>query len=85
MPTSGSDKLARQIAAVLLLVWLMFVGLMYHKSYPKEMVELAGHPLWRLLLVIGAVAAAAWCPRVGILAALAVILYLADMRGLTQL
>lgn len=84
IPIDGVDALSRQIAIVLLFVWLMYIGLKYHKSYPKEMVELAGHPLWRLLLVVGAVAAAAWCPRVGILAALAVILYLADMRGLTQ-
>lgn len=84
IPTSGADALSRQITIVLLLVWLMYIGLTYHKSYPKEMVELAGHPLWRLLLVVGAIAAATWCPRVGILAALAVILYLADMRSLTQ-
>jgi hypothetical protein len=84
MNWDDTDALGKQIAAVLLFVWLMYVGMMYHKSYPKEMVELAGHPLWRLLLVSGAAAAAYWCPRVGVLAALAVILYLADMRGLTQ-
>ena len=77
------DHLARQITAVLLLVWLLIVGMKYHAAYPKELVQLAGHPLWRLLVVVGAVAASVWCPRVGILAAIAVVLYLADMRSLT--
>ena len=79
------ERLSRALAITLLMVWLLVIGLIYNVPYPKEMIDLSGQPLWRLLLVAGAVAAAAWCPRVGILAALAVILYLADMRGLTQL
>ena len=78
-----SDTLSRYIALTLLIVWLLVTGLTYHAAYPREMVDLASQPLWRLLLVVGAVAGAYWCPQVGVLAALAVILYLSDLRALT--
>ena len=65
------------------MVWLLVIGLIYNVPYPKEMIDLSGQPLWRLLLVAGAVAGAYWCPQVGLLAAMAVILYLSDLRALT--
>lgn len=77
------ERLGRALAITLLLIWLLVIGLIYHAPYPKEMIDLSGHPLWRLLLVAGAVSGAYWCPQVGLLAALAVILYLTDLRALT--
>lgn len=77
------ERLSRALAITLLIIWLLVVGLIYHAPYPKEMIDLSGHPLWRILLVAGAVAGAYWCPQVGLLAALAVVLYLADLRALT--
>lgn len=77
------ERLSRAIAITLLIIWLLVVGLIYHAPYPKEMIDLSGQPLWRLLLVGGVVTGAYWCPQVGLLAALAVILYLSDLRALT--
>ena len=77
------ERLSRALAITLLIVWLLVVGLIYHAPYPKEMIDLSGQPLWRLLLVAGVVAGAYWCPQVGLLAALAVVLYLSDLRALT--
>ena len=84
MPSSQTDKALRIAAATLLGVWIFFVAGRYEAEYPRTLIELAGQPWWRVLVVGGAVAAAFWCPRVGVLAALAAILYLADIRALTQ-
>ena len=86
MSASGQfDKVSRMVVAVLLAVWLVGVGLTFHAEYPRELIELAGQPWWRLLVVVGAISAAYWCPRVGILAAIAVVVYLADLRALTSI
>ncbi len=85
MPSGNFDKISRMIVAVLLGIWLIGVGLTFHAEYPRELIELAGQPWWRLLVVVGAIAAAYWCPRVGILAAIAVVVYLADLRALTTI
>ncbi len=77
------ERLSRALAITLLIIWLLVVGLIYHAPYPKEKIDLSGQPLWRILLVAGAVAGAYWCPQVGLLAALAVVLYLTDLRALT--
>ena len=84
-PSGQFDKRARLIVSALLGTWLLFIGLTYHAEYPKTLIELSGQPWWRALLVGGVLASAFWCPRIGVLAALAVILYLADVRALTQL
>ncbi len=82
--TDNLDKIARLAVAITLMIWLMIGGLAFHAEYSKEMIELAGQPWWRLLMVLMVMAGAYWCPRVGILAALTIILYLVDVRALTQ-
>ncbi len=82
--TDQTDKIARLSVAILLMVWLVFNGLSFHSEYPKELIELAGQPWWRLLMVLSVMAGAYWCPRVGVLAALTIIIYLVDVRALTQ-
>jgi len=84
-PTGDIDKIARMSVAVILGVWLLFYGAIYHAEYPRAAIELSGRPWWRALLVGAVLAAAWWCPRVGALAALTLILYLADLRALTSL
>ncbi len=84
LQSSGKiDTIARLSIAILLGVWLLMVGLSFQAEYPRDLIELAGQPWWRLLMILAAVAAAFWCPRVGVLAALAVVVYLADLRALT--
>ena len=82
--TDNMDKISRIFVAVLFIIWLLMVGLQFHAEYPKELIELAGQPWWRLLMVLSVMAGAYWCPRVGILAALTIVLYLVDVRALTQ-
>lgn len=83
-PTDQTDKIARLSVAILLMVWLVFNCLTFHSEYSKELIELAGQPWWRLLMVLSVMAGAYWCPRVGVLAALTIIIYLVDVRALTQ-
>lgn len=61
-------------------IWLYFHGMVYQQPYDMKLVELNLFPWWNILLVAAVAAAAIWCPRVGILAALAVFLYLSDME-----
>ncbi len=81
--TGQIDSIARMVVAILLGTWLIVFGLSFEAEYPKELIIMAGQPWWRLLMVIAAIAAAYWCPRVGVLAALAVVVYLAHLRALT--
>jgi hypothetical protein len=83
MGSDDFDRITRLTVALLLGLWLFFIGMKYQVEYPRTLIELTGQPWWRLLIIIGVVAAAFWCPMVGALAAFAAILYLADARALT--
>ena len=61
-------------------IWLYFHGMVYQQPYDIKLIELNLFPWWNILLVAAVAAAAVWCPRVGIVAALAVFLYLSDME-----
>ena len=54
----------------------------FEAEYSRTMVDLYMFPWWRLLVVLAVLTAALWCPRVGIVAALAAFFYLADMGTL---
>ncbi len=85
LSTGKLDSILRLISAILLSLWLLLVGMRFQAEYPREMIELSGQPWWRLLMVVAAISAAYWCPRVGVLMGLSVVLYLADLRALVQL
>jgi len=70
------------LVGVLFLAILLF-GSVFEISYPHRLVELYAYPWWRLFLVCFVVISTWWCPRVGLLAALAVFFYLNDMHTLT--
>lgn len=76
------DNTLRIISATALIVWLLFHGMLYDVPYNTKLIELHLYPWWNILLVIMVAGAAIWCPRVGILAALAVFLYFSDMDAL---
>lgn len=76
------DNTLRIISATALIVWLLFHGMLYDVPYNTKLIELHLYPWWNILLVIMAAGAAIWCPRVGILAAMAVFLYFSDMDAL---
>jgi hypothetical protein len=83
-PEGPIDMSARLIAVVAFFVWNLFEGSLFHTPYPVEWVYLYKFPYWRLFLVVAVIAAASWCPRVGIMSALALFFYLGDLSRLTQ-
>jgi hypothetical protein len=75
---------ARLIVTASFFIWNVFEGSLFDTAYPVEWVILYPIPYWRLFLVITTIAAAAWCPRVGVMVGLALFFYLGDMFHLTQ-
>lgn len=83
-PGSPADMTARLVATLTFFIWNLFQGSLFHTPYPVEWVTLYPIPYFRLFLVLTTIAAAAWCPRVGVMVALALFFYLEDMFHLTQ-
>lgn len=73
------DGFLRLVVAVFLGVWLWNVGTHLETPYPEQLIELYALPLTRIFLLILVLAAAAWCPTVGVLAALAYVCLGADV------
>ena len=69
---------------VLLLSYVLFFGSVFEESYSKEMVDFYVQPWWRFLIISLVAVASWWSPRVGLVTALAVFLYLNDMDILTS-
>ena len=78
------DANARILVTVAFFSWNLFEGSLFHTPYPVEWVYLYKFPYWRLFLVLTLIAAASWCPKVGIMAALALFFYLNDLSRLTK-
>ena len=83
IPGGPFDAAGRLIATVAFFTWNVFEGSLFHTPYPVEWVYLYKFPYWRLFLVITLLVAAAWCPRVGSMCALALFFYLGDLARLT--
>jgi hypothetical protein len=72
------------VVAILILGFILHSGSVFETSYPSRFVELYALPWWRFFIVLLVVIGAWWCPRVGIVLALAAFFYLNDMRSLTS-
>ena len=83
-PGGTADRTARLLVTLLFFIWNLFQGSLFHTAYPVEWVILYPIPYWRLFLILTFLAAAAWCPRVGVMVGLALYFYLGDMFHLTQ-
>jgi hypothetical protein len=81
---SSVDATLRVITAFVLFVWILLYGSVFEVPYSFTMVELHAVPFWRLSLVLLVLFGSIWSPRVGVLSALAVFLYLADLEKLTN-
>jgi hypothetical protein len=77
------DVGARWALVVVLFIWTLSYGSVFEREYDNKLVELFHQPWWRLLLGVLLFFAAAWCPMVGIAAALAIFFYFLDMETLT--
>ena len=78
-PTSNLDAGLRLIVTLFLLGWNVFEGLSLRTPYPSTMVALWESPIWRFVLLLTIWLGAEWCPRVGAMAALAVLMYIVNM------
>jgi hypothetical protein len=72
------------ISAIGLIFYILWYGTVFEASYPDSIVELYGYPYWRLFLLLLVLVITNWSPRVGLLAAFALLLYLSDMKILTE-
>lgn len=79
-PSSKTDGMLRIAIALALLLWSATEGLTLDKPYPPGLLELYSYPITRLLLLLFVALSAIWCPRVGIMAAVAYIVLAADLN-----
>lgn len=83
-PDSVLDATARVVVTAAFFVWNLYEGSVFESPYDSTLVQLYGFPLFRFVLVVALLAAVAWCPRVGIMVALAVFFYIEDMEKLRR-
>lgn len=83
-PKGTVDAGLRIFFAAVFFIWNLFEGSKLASPYAPGLVRLYSYPLWRLALVALVFSAALWCPRVGILLALAVFFYLEDLEVFTR-
>ena len=78
-PTSLVDASLRMIVILGLLGWNAFEALSLRTPYPSSMVALWESPVWRMLLLFIVWVGAEWCPRVGLMTGVAVVMYIVNM------
>jgi len=78
-PSGNIDAALRLIMTLGLLGWNVFEGVSLRTPYPSTMVALWSSPIWRVVLLLTVWLGAEWCPRVGMMTALAVVMYIANM------
>lgn len=81
-PITGLDAALRMIMTLVLLGWNVFEGLSLRTPYPSTMVALWDSPAWRMALLLTVWLGAEWCPRVGAMTAVAVLMYVVNMMQL---
>jgi len=78
-PVNSIDMGLRLIVIFLLLGWNTFESLSLRTAFPSSMVAHWESPVWRIVLLFTVWLGAEWCPQVGLLSSLAVIMYIANM------
>lgn len=76
------DTILRIIVVVLASIVIIRYASIYEEEYSKKLIDLYIYPWWRILLVFLFIAAAVWCPIVGIIVAFLAFFYLSDMNTL---
>jgi hypothetical protein len=82
-PSGLIDAGLRLALTLLLLGWNVFEGLSLRTPYPATMVALWASPIWRVALLLAIWLGAEWCPRVGLMTAVAVVMYIVNMIQIT--
>lgn len=83
-PDGVVDAAARTIVTSIFFIWNLYEGSVFESPYDKTLVRLYSFPLFRFALVLLVLVAAYWCPRVGVMVALAVFFYIEDMEKLRR-
>jgi len=83
-PDGVFDATARVVVASSFLLWNLYEGSVFEAPYDRSLVKLYRFPLFRFTLVLLVLAASYWCPRVGVMVALAVFFYIEDMEKLRR-
>lgn len=78
-PLGNIDAGLRLVMIIVLFGWNVFESLALRTAYPLTLVSLWDSRIWRLIFLITVWLGAEWCPRVGILTALGVAMYIANM------
>ena len=79
---TNADGMARAATVLLFAAILILYSMPFETEYSSKLVNLFSQPWWRLLIIALVVTAAIWCPRVGIIVALAAFFYLSDVTTL---
>ena len=82
-PDGVADAAARIIITAAFFLWNLYEGSVIESPYPMLFVTLDSWPLWRFMLVLLTFVGAYWCPRVGVMIALAVFFYIEDLEKLS--
>jgi len=80
-PTTLDGALQTVFILGLAVVVVMY-SMVFEMEYDPKLIDLYMYPGWRLLCAALVLAAMLWSPRIGILVALVVFFYLADMHTL---
>ena len=83
IPSGNIDAALRMIMILSLVGWNVFESLSLRTPYPATMVALWASPIWRVVLLFIIWLGAEWCPRIGIMTALASVLYIVNMIQIT--
>ncbi len=78
----NTDGIFRAIAVILVGIVIVKYSTLFEEEYSQKLTDLYIQPWWRILVVLLVLSASIWCPRVGILVALAIFFYLSDMNTL---
>jgi len=78
-PLGLIDAVLRITVVLGLLGWNAFEALSLRTPYPSSMVALWESPVWRMMLLFIVWLGAEWCPRVGAMTGIAVLMYIVNM------
>ena len=79
-----TDGVFRAMAVFLLFIVAVKYSTLFEEAYSQKLMDLYVYPWWRFLIVFLVIAAAVWCPRVGIMMAMVAVFYLSDMNTLIR-
>lgn len=82
--SSTTDGVFRALFVFLGVIVIVYYSSLMEQPYHSKLAQLYVYPWWRLLVLSLVLFGALWCPRVGIVMAFIVFLYLHDMESLVM-